>query len=73
MANWYANQTFGTLKAIRLATPDDVRIQLRRKEIPKTNNRYWYCQCQAPGCGKVYIIRSDNLLRKKCKCQGGRG
>lgn len=65
MANWLAGQMFGTIKVLRLATLTEIKIQLRRQN-PKTNNRYWYCQCVE--CGLPFTLRSDNIPKKRHKC-----
>lgn len=65
MANYYVGQMFGTLKVLRCATTKDLQIQLRRPN-PKSTHRYWYCVCQ--GCGLVFVVRGDNLPKKKHKC-----
>lgn len=65
------NKMFGTLWVKHLATFDDL-CQYKQKQVDnilnKVNrNKYWYCVCTA--CQTVYVVRSDYLSRKICKCQ----
>lgn len=52
-------KTFGRLTVIRRATID---------EVPNPRRVYWLCRCD---CGKLAVIRSDNLVTgytRSCGC-----
>lgn len=80
----HTNTVFDTIHVIRPATIHDMAQYVTRSEITKwspycgentktlkrvagNRNKYWYCQCTK--CDKVYVVRSDHLAGKRCRCQ----
>lgn len=71
------NKIYSTLWVKRLATLEDLlqhkqktkrdKLAVSRILDKKQRHKYWYCQCTA--CQKVYIVSSDYLSRKTCKCR----
>lgn len=77
MTTNYTNKIFDTLWIKRLATLEDLcqyKQHTERGKLvvdsivnKKQRHKYWYCQCTA--CQKVYVVSSDYVLKKTCKCR----
>lgn len=60
-----------TLVFKRPATVDEIITQLHGvKQDSSDRHPYHFCECSE--CGRTYILRSDNIRTKKCRCQGGK-
>lgn len=56
----YTGQIFGTLLVVQ---PSEIGM------TQTDRHQRWLCHCQAPGCNEAYVVQSNRLKHKQCKCQ----
>ena len=84
MATDYTNMIFGTIRAERPATAQDLARYVTRTEVVRwtpwrgqgtkmlkrvAGNRNRYWYCVCTACDRVHVVRSDHLRGKRCRCQ----